>query len=143
MCNFWNGALFKFLYILHTTPELHERRVKLSLCLSNQELCHEDIFWGMALLFLTSILDGNEGPKSNPATLPQTTKFWCALDGSRARTVGTVTGCGLDDRGVTVPVPENSKIVSSPCVHTGSGAPPASLPKRTTGSIPGDKSDGL
>jgi hypothetical protein len=49
---------------------------------------------------------------------------------------------GLDDRGLGVRVPVESRIFSSHVVQTGSGVHPASYPTGTVGSFPGGKAVG-
>jgi hypothetical protein len=61
---------------------------------------------------------------------------------SRYNAVGIVIGYGLDDRGVGVRVPVESRIFSSPRRPTGSGAHPSSYPLGTEGSFPGVKRPG-
>jgi hypothetical protein len=63
---------------------------------------------------------------------------------SRDNVVGIATGYGLDDRGVGVPVPVGSRILSSllHVVQTGSGAHVASYPMGIGGSFPGGKAAG-
>jgi hypothetical protein len=57
---------------------------------------------------------------------------------SRESVVGIATGYGLDDRGVEVQVPVESRIFLN-VVHTGSGVHPTSYPTGTGGSFPGIK----
>jgi hypothetical protein len=61
--------------------------------------------------------------------------------GSRASSVGIVSGYGLDDRAFEVRSPTEAKrgFFSSLCVQTGSGDHPASCPMRTGGPFPGGK----
>jgi hypothetical protein len=55
--------------------------------------------------------------------------------------VSTVSAYGLDDRAIGVRSPAGAKDFSSIlCVHTGSGAHPASCPMGTGGPFPGGKS---
>jgi hypothetical protein len=51
--------------------------------------------------------------------------------------VGIVTGYGLEDQGVGVPVPMRSKISILRVVQNGSGVHPASYPVSNMGSFPG------
>jgi hypothetical protein len=62
---------------------------------------------------------------------------------SRDSSVGIATGDGLGDRGSRVRFPaEGGNFSLHHCVHTGSGAHPASYPMGTGGSFPGGKAAG-
>jgi hypothetical protein len=59
---------------------------------------------------------------------------------SRVSSGSIVSDYGLDDRGIGVRSPAGAKDFSSNlCVHTGSGAHPASCPMGTWGPFPGGK----
>jgi hypothetical protein len=58
---------------------------------------------------------------------------------SRGSSGSIVSDYGLDDRAIEVLSPTGTDFSSSPCVHTGSGAHPASYPMGTGGSFPGGK----
>jgi hypothetical protein len=63
-----------------------------------------------------------------------------ALKASRGSSVSIVSGYGLDDRAIEVRSPAGAKGFSfSLCVHTGSGAHPASCPMGTGGPFTGGK----
>jgi hypothetical protein len=58
----------------------------------------------------------------------------------RVSSGSTVSGYGLDDRAIGVRSPAGAKeFPSSLCVHTGSGAHPASCTMGTGGPFPGGK----
>jgi hypothetical protein len=60
---------------------------------------------------------------------------------SRVSSGSIVSDYGLDDRAIGVRFPAGAKDLSfSLCVHTGSGAHPASCPMGTGGPFPGGKS---
>jgi hypothetical protein len=60
------------------------------------------------------------------------------LDGSQGSSVSIVSDYGLNDRAIGVRSPEGAKDFSSSlCVHTGSGAHPASCTMGTWGPFPG------
>jgi hypothetical protein len=59
---------------------------------------------------------------------------------SRDNSVGIALGCGLDDRGSRVRLPEGAgNFFLHHRVQKGSGAHPASYPMGTRGSFPGGK----
>jgi hypothetical protein len=60
----------------------------------------------------------------------------CRYNSSRDSVIGIATGYGLDDRGVGVRVPVESRIFSSPRCPDRSGVRPTSYPMGTGGSFP-------
>jgi hypothetical protein len=63
------------------------------------------------------------------------------MERSRVSSGSIVSDYGLDDRAIGVRFPAGAKDFScSLCVHTGSGAHPASCPMGTEGPFPGGKS---
>jgi hypothetical protein len=64
------------------------------------------------------------------------------LSRSRDSAVGIATSYGLDDQGLRVRVPGESRIFSSLIVQTGSGVHQTYYPMRTGGAFPGGKAAG-